>query len=70
MSLRVGCCQDVAGVMDQAIEAKERVEIQPETQTLATITYLSNLFLLYPKLGMTGTAKTEEVSSRRFINWK
>ncbi|MBU6345941.1 MAG: preprotein translocase subunit SecA [Cyanobacteria bacterium REEB494] len=46
--------------LHQAIEAKERVEIQPETQTLATITY-QNLFLLYPKLaGMTGTAKTEE----------
>jgi len=47
--------------LHQAIEAKERVEIQPETQTLATITY-QNLFLLFPKLaGMTGTAKTEEV---------
>jgi len=46
--------------LHQAIEAKERVEIQNETQTLATITY-QNLFLLYPKLaGMTGTAKTEE----------
>jgi len=47
--------------LHQAIEAQERVEIQPETQTLATITY-QNMFLLYPKLaGMTGTAKTEEV---------
>nr|WP_290222710.1 preprotein translocase subunit SecA [Trichocoleus desertorum] len=47
--------------LHQAIEAKEHVEIQPETQTLATITY-QNFFLLYPKLaGMTGTAKTEEV---------
>ncbi|MBW4646076.1 MAG: preprotein translocase subunit SecA [Goleter apudmare HA4340-LM2] len=46
--------------LHQAIEAKEHVDIQPETQTLATITY-QNLFLLYPKLGgMTGTAKTEE----------
>ncbi|HEY9846699.1 MAG TPA: preprotein translocase subunit SecA, partial [Candidatus Caenarcaniphilales bacterium] len=46
--------------LHQAIEAQERVEIQNETQTLATITY-QNLFLLYPKLaGMTGTAKTEE----------
>jgi preprotein translocase subunit SecA len=46
--------------LHQAIEAKERVEIQNETQTLASITY-QNLFLLYPKLaGMTGTAKTEE----------
>ncbi|MEN9227110.1 MAG: preprotein translocase subunit SecA [Gloeomargarita sp. GMQP_bins_120] len=46
--------------LHQAIEAKEGVPIEPETQTLASITY-QNLFLLYPKLaGMTGTAKTEE----------
>jgi preprotein translocase subunit SecA len=45
----------------QAIEAKEQLQIQPETQTLASITY-QNFFLLYPRLaGMTGTAKTEEV---------
>ena len=45
--------------MHQAIEAKERVEIQPENQTLATIT-LQNYFRLYEKLsGMTGTAETE-----------
>ena len=45
----------------QAIEAKEGLSIQPETQTLASITY-QNFFLLYPRLaGMTGTAKTEEV---------
>ncbi len=45
----------------QAIEAKEELSIQPETQTLASITY-QNFFLLYPRLaGMTGTAKTEEV---------
>jgi len=45
----------------QAIEAKEMLKIQPETQTLASITY-QNFFLLYPGLaGMTGTAKTEEV---------
>jgi len=45
----------------QAIEAKESLKIQPETQTLASITY-QNFFLLYPGLaGMTGTAKTEEV---------
>ena len=45
----------------QAIEAKENLPIQAETQTLASITY-QNFFLLYPKLsGMTGTAKTEEV---------
>nr|YP_010903224.1 preprotein-translocase subunit a [Hypnea cornuta]WCH55677.1 preprotein-translocase subunit a [Hypnea cornuta] len=46
--------------LHQAIEAKEQVEIKPENQTLASITY-QNLFLLYRKLsGMTGTAKTEE----------
>ena len=45
----------------QAIEAKEALPIQAETQTLASITY-QNFFLLYPRLaGMTGTAKTEEV---------
>ncbi|MGL5796200.1 MAG: preprotein translocase subunit SecA, partial [Waterburya sp.] len=46
--------------LHQAIEAKEEVTIQRETQTLASITY-QNFFLLYPTLaGMTGTAKTEE----------
>ncbi len=45
----------------EAIEAKERVEVQKESQTLATIT-LQNYFRMYDKLaGMTGTAKTEEV---------
>ncbi|BBZ34827.1 preprotein translocase subunit SecA [Mycolicibacterium confluentis] len=45
--------------MHQAIEAKERVEIKAENQTLATIT-LQNYFRLYNKLsGMTGTAETE-----------
>ncbi len=45
--------------MHQAIEAKERVEIKAENQTLATIT-LQNYFRLYKKLsGMTGTAQTE-----------
>ena len=54
--------------LHQAIEAKERVEIQPETQTLATITY-QNFFLLYPKLaGMTGTAKTEEAEFGKIYN--
>ena len=43
----------------QAIEAKEGVEIQPENQTIAAITF-QNYFRLYPKLaGMTGTAMTE-----------
>lgn len=47
--------------LHQAVEAKEELAIQPETQTLASITY-QNFFLLYPRLaGMTGTAKTEEV---------
>jgi preprotein translocase subunit SecA len=46
--------------LHQAIEAKEGVKIQDETQTLASITF-QNLFRLYPKLsGMTGTAMTEE----------
>ncbi len=54
--------------LHQAIEAKEHVEIQPETQTLASITY-QNFFLLYPKLsGMTGTAKTEEAEFEKIYN--
>ena len=54
--------------LHQAIEAKENVEIQNETQTLATITY-QNFFLLYPKLaGMTGTAKTEEAEFEKIYN--
>jgi preprotein translocase subunit SecA len=45
--------------LHQALEAKEHVTIQPENQTLATITF-QNYFRLYPKLaGMTGTAMTE-----------
>ncbi len=45
--------------LHQALEAKERVEIQPENQTLASITF-QNYFRLYDKLaGMTGTASTE-----------
>jgi len=46
--------------LHQAVEAKEGVEIERETQTLATIT-LQNYFRMYDKLaGMTGTAETEE----------
>ena len=46
--------------LHQAIEAKEGVEIQFESKTLATVTF-QNYFRLYKKLsGMTGTAKTEE----------
>ncbi|MFI5000469.1 MAG: preprotein translocase subunit SecA [Reyranellales bacterium] len=45
--------------LHQALEAKEKVEIQRENQTLASITF-QNLFRMYPKLsGMTGTALTE-----------
>ncbi|WP_119421631.1 preprotein translocase subunit SecA [Desertibaculum subflavum] len=45
--------------LHQALEAKEHVRIQPENQTLASITF-QNYFRLYPKLaGMTGTAATE-----------
>ncbi|MGQ5701066.1 preprotein translocase subunit SecA [Sandaracinobacteroides sp. A072] len=45
--------------LHQAVEAKEGVDIQPENQTLASITF-QNYFRLYPKLsGMTGTASTE-----------
>jgi len=44
----------------QAIEAKENVSVQPENQTLASVTF-QNYFRMYPKLsGMTGTALTEE----------
>ena len=45
--------------LHQALEAKENVHIQPENQTLASITF-QNYFRLYDKLsGMTGTALTE-----------
>lgn len=45
--------------LHQAIEAKEKVEIQPENQTLASVT-IQNYFRMYKKLsGMTGTAATE-----------
>jgi len=48
----------------QAIEAKENVRVQSETQTMATIT-IQNYYRLYEKLaGMTGTAKTEEEEFR------
>jgi preprotein translocase subunit SecA len=54
--------------LHQAIEAKEGLEIQKETQTLASITY-QNFFLLYPTLaGMTGTAKTEETEFEKVYN--
>ena len=48
-----------SGGLHQALEAKESVQIQPENQTLASITF-QNYFRMYPKLaGMTGTAATE-----------
>ncbi|NLI91069.1 MAG: preprotein translocase subunit SecA [Peptococcaceae bacterium] len=51
--------------LHQAIEAKENVKIERESQTLATITF-QNFFRMYKKLsGMTGTARTEE---QEFIN--
>ncbi|MDT2571019.1 preprotein translocase subunit SecA [Enterococcus raffinosus] len=54
--------------LHQAIEAKESVEIEDETKTMATITF-QNYFRMYKKLaGMTGTAKTEEEEFREIYN--
>ncbi|MDO4280908.1 MAG: preprotein translocase subunit SecA [Peptococcaceae bacterium] len=54
--------------LHQAIEAKEGVKIEKESQTLATITF-QNYFRMYKKLaGMTGTAKTEEDEFRAIYN--
>lgn len=54
--------------LHQALEAKERVKIENENQTLATITF-QNYFRLYDKLsGMTGTALTEEDEFREIYN--
>jgi preprotein translocase subunit SecA len=54
--------------LHQAIEAKENIQVQHESMTLATVT-LQNYFRLYEKLsGMTGTAKTEEEEFRRIYN--
>ena len=54
--------------LHQAIEAKENVEIQNESRTMATITF-QNYFRMYKKLsGMTGTAKTEEEEFREIYN--
>jgi preprotein translocase subunit SecA len=51
--------------LHQALEAKEKVTVQRESQTVATITF-QNLFRLYNRLaGMTGTAKTEEDEFRK-----
>lgn len=54
--------------LHQAIEAKEGVEIQNESKTMATITF-QNYFRMYKKLsGCTGTAKTEEEELREIYN--
>lgn len=54
--------------LHQAIEAKEGLEIQNESMTLASITF-QNFFRMYNKLsGMTGTAKTEEEEFRNIYN--
>jgi len=56
--------------LHQAIEAKEGVEIQNESMTMATITF-QNYFRMYEKLaGMTGTAKTEEEEFRNIYNMR
>lgn len=54
--------------LHQAIEAKEGLDIQNESMTMATITF-QNYFRMYEKLsGMTGTAKTEEEEFRNIYN--
>ena len=54
--------------LHQAIEAKEGVKVERESQTLATITF-QNYFRMYSKLaGMTGTAKTEEQEFQKIYN--
>ncbi|AYC28971.1 preprotein translocase subunit SecA [Paenisporosarcina cavernae] len=54
--------------LHQAIEAKEGLDIQNESMTMATITF-QNYFRMYDKLsGMTGTAKTEEEEFRNIYN--
>ncbi|MDR1013308.1 MAG: preprotein translocase subunit SecA, partial [Lactobacillales bacterium] len=54
--------------LHQAVEAKEGVEIEDESKTMATITF-QNYFRMYKKLsGMTGTAKTEEEEFREIYN--
>jgi preprotein translocase subunit SecA len=54
--------------LHQAIEAKEKISIRKQTETVASITY-QNFFLLYPKLsGMTGTGKTAEIEFEKIYN--
>ena len=55
--------------LHQAIEAKERVKVERESQTLATITF-QNFFRMYDRLaGMTGTARTEEEEFRKIYGF-
>ncbi len=52
--------------LHQAIQAKEKIKIQPKKNLVASITY-QNFFLLYPKIsGMTGTASTSKVEFKKF----
>ena len=54
--------------LNQAIEAKEKLPILPESNTKASITY-QNFFLMYPKLsGMTGTGKTAEIEFEKIYD--
>ena len=54
--------------LHQAVEAKEKLPIRPNTETQASITY-QNFFLMYPKLsGMTGTGKTAEIDFEKIYN--
>jgi preprotein translocase subunit SecA len=54
--------------LHQALEAKENVHVEQETQTMATVT-LQNLFRMYEKLaGMTGTAETEAEEFKKIYN--
>jgi preprotein translocase subunit SecA len=54
--------------LHQAVEAKEKVKIRSENQTLATVTF-QNFFRMYEKLsGMTGTAETEAVEFKKIYN--
>ena len=65
---RIMECRRYSDGLHQAIEAKEGVEVENESKTMATITY-QNYFRMYRKLsGMTGTAKTEEEEFREIYN--
>lgn len=56
------------GGLHQAVEAKEKVQIQPETKVLSSITY-QNFFVRYPKIsGMTGTAASAQKEFKKIYN--